>query len=161
MDSFTFCHDEFDLPVHLDIYKFNEKGKHKKITTGAIKYGQFVESSGSFEVELDNNAGSLHFEKVDVRNKISFLDYIMGGCEIGVHIAIDFTFSNSPPKDPKSLHYLNPSTMRNMYTDAIYEVVGILQNYDADQMFPVYGFGAKITGNPNKSHCFALNGNIF
>jgi len=38
----------------------------------------------------------------------------------------------------------------------------ILEHYDSDQKFPLYGFGGKLKGAPNKaSHCFALNGNIF
>jgi hypothetical protein len=40
--------------------------------------------------------------------RVTFLDYIFGGCEIGVHVAIDYTLSNGPVKDPESLHYLNP-----------------------------------------------------
>ena len=39
----------------------------------------------------------------------------------------------------------------------------ILQDYDADQLFPVYGFGGKLPQCPDgqPSHCFALNGNIY
>lgn len=85
----------------------------------------------------------------------------MGGCEIGVHVAIDYTMSNGPPDKSDSLHYLNPQTMKNQYTDAIHSIVSILQNYDSDQMFPVYGFGGKLPGKDNVSHCFALNGDIF
>ena len=42
-------------------------------------------------------------------------------------------------------------------------MLGIIQDYDTDQMYPVYGFGAKLPGAPDAaaSHCFALNGNIF
>lgn len=39
----------------------------------------------------------------------------------------------------------------------------ILDNYDHDQMYPIYGFGGMIKNTPVQapSHCFALNGNIF
>lgn len=42
-------------------------------------------------------------------------------------------------------------------------MVSILQNYDDDKMFPVYGFGGIVPGSPENtvSHCFALNGDIF
>jgi hypothetical protein len=33
------------------------------------------------------------------------LDYIFGGCEIGLSIAIDFTLSNGAPEKHDSLHY--------------------------------------------------------
>lgn len=59
------------------------------------------------------------------------MDYIFGGCEIGVHIAIDFTLSNGHPNDPNSLHYLSRNKT-NQYTEAISAVVDIIQDYDAD-----------------------------
>ena len=39
----------------------------------------------------------------------------------------------------------------------------VLDSYDYDQMYPIYGFGGRILTSPhgNASHCFALNGNIF
>ena len=41
----------------------------------------------------------------------------------------------------------------------------ILQYYDTDKQFPLFGFGAKLPtnsrGSAGASHCFALNGNIF
>ena len=42
-----------------------------------------------------------------MEERVTFLDYIAGGCEIGVHVAIDFTMSNGAPDDPNSLHFLN------------------------------------------------------
>jgi hypothetical protein len=92
---------------------------------------------------------------------VTFLDYIMGGCEIGVHVAIDFTLSNGKQTDPNSLHYFDPRNGQNKYTQAITSVCSILENYDADGMFPVYGFGGLLPDASKVSHCFALNGNIF
>src|SRR6185295_18762851 len=36
----------------------------------------------------------------------TFLDYIAGGTEINLVVAIDFTGSNGDPRTPKSLHYI-------------------------------------------------------
>jgi len=77
------------------------------------------------------------------------LEYILGGCEINIHIAIDFTASNGDPHEPSSLHYLNPDIAgdcNNQYTDAIKSVLNILKDYDSDQLFPTYGFGGRIPG---------------
>lgn len=76
-------------------------------------------------------------------------------------MAIDFTLSNGHPKDKKSLHYTDPITLKNCYTDAITSVVSILENYDSDKLFPTYGFGGRIPDSRNVSHCFSLNGDIF
>ena len=41
--------------------------------------------------------------------------------------------------------------------------MNILQDYDYDQLYPVYGFGGKVKDSPDQSvsHCFALNGDIY
>ena len=46
-------------------------------------------------------------DKVKFINRASFLDYIFGGCEINLAIAIDFTLSNGNPNDYDSLHCAN------------------------------------------------------
>ena len=80
-----------------------------------------------------------------------------------VHVAIDYTLSNGPPNDPHSLHYFDPMSGMNEYTQAISAVMNIIQDYSTDQLYPCYGFGGRIPGTPEAagSHCFALNGDIF
>lgn len=50
---------------------------------------------------------------------------------------------------------------KNEYLQAIKQVGNIVQYYDSDKQFPVYGFGAQVNQQSRASHCFALNGNIF
>jgi hypothetical protein len=80
-------------------------------------------------------------------------------------VAVDFAKSNGRTDATHSLHYLDPEaeTPVNQYTEAINSVVGILQNYDLDKEFPVYGFGGIPPSSPDErtSHCFALNGDIY
>jgi len=49
--------------------------------------------------------------------KHSFLEYVFGGCDIDLSIAIDFTLSNGQPSHPESLHYFDPN--RNQYLQVI------------------------------------------
>lgn len=79
-----------------------------------------------------------------------FVDYVSGGCELNVAVAIDFTGSNGDPRKPGTLHYLGAG--RNDYEKAIASIVSVLAKYDSDQKFPVYGFGAKYGGVVR--HCF-------
>lgn len=99
---------------------------------------------------------NLMIRKMVVTEPPSFLDYLAGGIPLNLVVAIDFTQSNGDPRHPQSLHYKNPSG-ENDYTRAIRSVGNILQCYDTDKKFPVYGFGGKVNGQV--SHCFALNGN--
>ncbi|CAG8805659.1 8090_t:CDS:2, partial [Dentiscutata erythropus] len=80
--------------------------------------------------------------------------YIAGGIEINLVVAIDFTASNGDHRNPTSLHYINPNE-ENLYQKAISSVGKILEAYDYDKRFPVYGFGAKF--NRVLSHIYPLN----
>uniref|UniRef100_A0A3P9CK91 Copine-3 n=1 Tax=Maylandia zebra TaxID=106582 RepID=A0A3P9CK91_9CICH len=88
----------------------------------------------------------------------TFLDYIMGGCQINFTIAIDFTGSNGDPKFPQSLHYINPQGY-NEYLAAIWAVGNVIQDYDSDKMFPAFGFGAQIPPAWQVNHEFPINFN--
>ncbi|KAF4689216.1 hypothetical protein FOZ60_001909, partial [Perkinsus olseni] len=92
---------------------------------------------------------------------VSFLEYIEGGLEINLIVAIDFTFSNGDPNHPSSLHYYDPHSA-NDYVMAIRAVGEILEHYDQDKKYPVYGFGAKLPPDySHTSHLFACNGDYF
>lgn len=84
-------------------------------------------------------------------NKELFVDYISGGCELNVVVAIDFTGSNGDPRKPGTLHHID-SYSRNNYEQAISAISSILLQYDSDKKIPVLGFGAKYGGVVR--HCF-------
>lgn len=88
----------------------------------------------------------------------SFLDYIMGGCQIHFTVAIDFTASNGDPRNSCSLHYINPF-QPNEYLQALVAVGEICQDYDSDKRFSALGFGARIPPKYEVSHDFAINFN--
>jgi len=91
-----------------------------------------------------------------VKKKFSFLEYIRGGTDINFTVAIDFTASNGSPTDPRSLHFRD---MRgpNQYQQVTRAVGEIIQDYDADKLFPALGFGAKLPPDGRVSHEFFLN----
>lgn len=90
------------------------------------------------------------------------MDYLRSGWAISLSVAIDFTASNGELSSPDSLHYINPYDPSRMtsYEQAIFQVGNILEAYDADKQFPVFGFGAipRYIGSEQISHCFHLNG---
>jgi hypothetical protein len=89
------------------------------------------------------------------------LDYLQGGLQLNLSVAIDFTGSNGVPSQPTSLHYINKNAP-NQYQKAIMAVGSILLNYDYDKMIPAFGFGAKPHfphfGGNTVNHCFPLSG---
>lgn len=107
--------------------------------------------------------GEIMFYEVKSDIKYTFLDYVFGGCELMLLVAVDFTKSNGDIKNPESLHYLAPNDDKdNEYVEAIRAVGEILIYYDSDKKIPALGFGAKIPPLMDKAcHCFALTENIF
>lgn len=81
-----------------------------------------------------------------------FIDYISGGCEMNMCIAIDFSESNGNPQQKGTYHY--QSDKDNNYEHAIKSVVNLISKYDSDQMYPVWGFGARFAGK--MQNCFQL-----
>ncbi len=84
------------------------------------------------------------------------MDYIRGGLELNLSVAIDFTGSNGIPTQPSSLHHINPMKP-NQYQLAIDAVARILLNYDSDKKIPAFGFGGKTSFSRTVSHCFPLS----
>ena len=121
------------------------------------------EYSGSLKSLVNNNTslklGSVGMAtiSVDAIKNYSFIDYLRGGMQINLTVAIDFTGSNGNPNQANSLHYLGPNP--NQYETAIRACGDIVAYYDYDQKFPAFGFGGKFYGNPVVDHCFPLNCN--
>ena len=66
--------------------------------------------------------------------ELSFIDYLKGGEQINLSIAIDFTKSN------RNLHFTSQGEV-NQYQNALSQVSEILLHYDYDKKVPLYGFG--------------------
>ena len=79
--------------------------------------------------------------------KPNFVDYVSGGLELQLSVAIDFTGSNGDPRKPGTLHYIDHTgSQLNDYEKALTAVGSIVAKYDSDQKFPMLGFGAKFRG---------------
>jgi hypothetical protein len=146
-------------------------GDHDFIGEGVVTLREITPGRGGTVVNLELvnpeikkkkkkyvNSGVLHFSSVKATQLHTFTDYIRGGCEINLMVAIDFTASNGKQDHPQSLHFIG-SQKDNEYQQAIRSVASVLTPYDSDQMIPVYGFGAKLPPDGHVSHCFPLNFN--
>eukprot|EP01134_Creolimax_fragrantissima_P007607 CFRG7607T1 len=171
--SISFQHlanGDLDRTLKIDVVDWNKDGSEDNIGSVITSTRSLQEMAGSVGgMEIINekyklkkkkykNSGILHCKKCEMKIDNSFLDYLRGGMEIGLVIGVDFTASNGNPADRKSLHYLNDA-IPNDYVTAIQEVGQILANYDSDNKFPSYGFGARIPPHGHVSHCFPLNFN--
>ena len=74
-----------------------------------FNFGELSEKNGGYlEITSKDGKSTLKIDNIVIKKNESFLDYIFGGCEVGLQIAIDFTLSNGKPNEPTSLHFWNP-----------------------------------------------------
>ena len=146
--------------MRLEFFKSQKSGKHRNLGFITCNIAQLKEGTLNFMTQGKVKNQQVTFHDVVFHKRHSFLEYIFGGCEIQLSVAIDFTLSNGNPAEKDSLHYLDMN--KNEYLNAIKSVGNILQYYDSDKQIPVFGFGAIVPPSNNRaSHCFALNGDIF
>uniref|UniRef100_A0AAQ4PJ12 Copine-3 n=1 Tax=Gasterosteus aculeatus aculeatus TaxID=481459 RepID=A0AAQ4PJ12_GASAC len=151
----SLCGGDVEKSIKIDCYDYNNSGSHDFIGSFATTLAQIQQASQTYaEFECINskkkqkkkgykNSGVIIVKQCKIVKDYTFLDYIMGGCQINFTIAIDFTGSNGDPRTPQSLHYINPGGY-NEYLAAIWAVGNVIQDYDSDKRFPAFGFGAKI-----------------
>ncbi|XP_056155076.1 copine-3-like isoform X2 [Lampris incognitus] len=165
----SLCGGDMERQIKVECYDYNSSGSHDYIGAFETTFCQIQEASKTNAAEFEcininkkrkkksyKNSGVVIVKHCEVVREYSFLDYIMGGCQINFTIAIDFTGSNGDPKSPQSLHYISPAGY-NEYLAAIWAVGTVIQDYDSDQLFPAFGFGAQIPPMWQVSHEFPIN----
>uniref|UniRef100_A0A671MYH6 Copine-3-like n=1 Tax=Sinocyclocheilus anshuiensis TaxID=1608454 RepID=A0A671MYH6_9TELE len=159
------------LDNKIECYDYDNDGSHDLIGIFETNMKRLQEASRSAPAEFEcinskkkqkkknyKNSGVVSVKVCQITREYTFLDYIMGGCQINFTVGIDFTGSNGDPRSPDSLHYISPQGV-NEYLSAIWSVGLVVQDYDSDKMFPAFGFGAQIPPSWQVSHEFPLNFN--
>uniref|UniRef100_A0A672SFK5 Copine-3 n=1 Tax=Sinocyclocheilus grahami TaxID=75366 RepID=A0A672SFK5_SINGR len=152
----SLCAGDMEKPIKVECYDYDSDGSHDLIGSFETNMKRLQEASRSTPAEFEcinskkkqkkknyKNSGVVSVKVCQITKEYTFLDYIMGGCQINFTVGIDFTGSNGDPKSPDSLHYISPQGV-NEYLSAIWSVGLVVQDYDSDKMFPAFGFGAQI-----------------
>uniref|UniRef100_A0A8D2N5A4 Copine-3 n=1 Tax=Zonotrichia albicollis TaxID=44394 RepID=A0A8D2N5A4_ZONAL len=152
----SLCYSDMDKSIKVECYDYDGDGSHDLIGSFQTTMSKLKEASRSSPVEFEcinekkrqkkknyKNSGIVSVKHCEIIVECTFLDYIMGGCQLNFTVGIDFTGSNGDPRSPDSLHYLSPNGV-NEYLTAIWSVGMVVQDYDTDKMFPAFGFGAQI-----------------
>lgn len=163
--SAALCNGDYDRPLRWEVWDYDSDGSHDFIG-GCQMSPNDLQSRLNTEVPVINearakkkgkkykNSGRLVPSLFQIEARHTWLDYIKGGCEVNLCVAIDFTASNGNPSASNSLHYMDPTGRPNAYQNAIRTIGDIVADYDHDKLFPVYGYGAKYNNQVN--HCFPL-----
>ncbi|XP_078720064.1 copine-4-like [Lampetra fluviatilis] len=168
----SLCSCNYDRLIKFVVWDWDSSGKHDLIGEFSSTFNEMLGARDGKQVQWNcinpkyklkrrnyKNSGVVILTQCRIQRVYSFLDYIMGGCQIQFTVAVDFTASNGDPKNSCSLHYIHPY-QPNEYLKALVSVGEICQDYDSDKLFPAYGFGARIPPNYHVSHDFALNLNL-
>uniref|UniRef100_A0AAX7V3K3 Copine-3 n=1 Tax=Astatotilapia calliptera TaxID=8154 RepID=A0AAX7V3K3_ASTCA len=166
----SLCGGDMEKPIKVECYDYDNDGSHDLIGVFETTMKRLQEASHTSPAEFECINSKKKQKKKSYKNsgvviylfqvvkEYTFLDYIMGGCQINFTVAVDFTGSNGDPRSPQSLHYISPQGV-NEYLTAIWSVGNVIQDYDSDKMFPAFGFGAQIPPTWQVSHEFPLNFN--
>ncbi|CAG5978173.1 unnamed protein product [Menidia menidia] len=168
----TFCSSDLEGTIKVDCSDYDSDGSHDLIGSFTTKVSELQKAEHGSPVEFDcvhpekqkkkksyKNSGVVVVKSCKLMTQFTFLDYVMGGCQINFTVGIDFTGSNGDPRSPNSLHYMSPDGL-NQYLSALWSVGQVVQDYDTDKLFPAFGFGAKLPPDYQAAHHeFALNFN--
>uniref|UniRef100_A0A8C2UMC4 Copine 7 n=1 Tax=Chinchilla lanigera TaxID=34839 RepID=A0A8C2UMC4_CHILA len=165
----SLCSCEETRPLKGLVWDHDARGKHDFIGAFSTTFEEMQAAFTQGQAQWDcvnpkyqqkkrsyKNSGVVVLADLKLHRVHSFLDYIMGGCQIHCTVAIDFTASNGDPRNSCSLHHIDPH-QPNEYLRALVAVGEVCQDYDSDKRFSALGFGARIPPNYEVSHDFAIN----
>jgi len=168
------CNGDIERPLKIEIFDFEKDGKHNSLGVSSTTVKELLDSNGAGIEIIDEqmkikkgssykNSGTLFATHCYIERHPTFGQYVCGGLELHMMIAIDYTSSNGNVTDPSSLHYVS-SNKANAYQNIISSIGQVITEYDHDNKFPVYGFGAKVKLPPPENgysptqHCFPIYG---
>lgn len=150
------CNGDYNKPVLFKVFDFDKVGSDDLIGEFTATVAD-LKQARRFPLRRKGKRktyGHIEFTEYQKFTEAGFVDFVQGGMDIDVMVAVDYTGSNGNPSSRTSLHYQGSGL--SPYANAISRVLGVLGPYDRNQRIPVYGFGGKVLGK-GVSHCFALN----
>ena len=102
------CGEDEAKDVKMEFFISQKNGRHKNIGNINFNVQELRENMEQYQAPIVKSSnGQLTLKKTKIQKRNTFLEYIFGGCEINLAIALDFTLSNGRIEDPSSLHSKN------------------------------------------------------
>uniref|UniRef100_G1QCE2 Copine-3 n=1 Tax=Myotis lucifugus TaxID=59463 RepID=G1QCE2_MYOLU len=161
----SLCYRNMDKTILVEYYHYDNNRSHdligmfqttmtklKASRSSLVEYECFNKKKRQKEKGYKNSGG------ISMKQCI-FLDYFMGRCQLNFTFGVDFTGSSGDLLFPDSLHYISPNGV-NEYLTTSWSMEMVVQDYNADKMFPAFGFLAQIPPQW-QVHEFPMNFNPF
>uniref|UniRef100_A0A8C1T6Q1 Copine IVb n=1 Tax=Cyprinus carpio TaxID=7962 RepID=A0A8C1T6Q1_CYPCA len=117
----TLCSGDHERELKCTVWDWDSNGKHDFIGEFQTTFKEMKAAMDGKQIQWEcinpkyqvkkknyRNSGMVILTMCKIIKMHSFLDYIMGGCQIQFTVAIDFTASNGDPRNSCSLHYIHP-----------------------------------------------------
>jgi hypothetical protein len=156
------CRDDPSNPIRLTIWDWNRFTPDEMVGFVETTVNELVKKSMRgipvFDVMLERKklfsrrgtklkkAGIIKVLKGNILQVPSMLQYISGGCQLDLMVAVDCTDANGDREDEESLHFKTSSWL-NDYQAAIYKIGSLFDSYgEKKRDYAMWGYGAKIKG---------------
>jgi len=115
------CNGDPNLPLEVEVFDWDSDGSHDFIGAFTSTLNQLLAGAAAKTAwPLVNprkaakkkgyvNSGTFALDRAGIVRVPSLLDYIAGGLQINMALAVDYTGSNGDPRDPRSLHFMSPA----------------------------------------------------
>ena len=155
----SFCQNNPNLPLRLDIWDYSSRGKHELIGKGYTSLSKIMQGMRSVPTRdaKGKPSGTVEFLSIHEDREFDILDYARIGLKLNLAVGIDFTGSNGDPNSTNSLHYIKGGE-KNQYQSSIKQIGRILVAFDSDKIVPSFGFGAKVDGTYRDLFPLSLGG---
>lgn len=167
MTESKMCDGNYAMPLLCEVFEYSDRGNHTLIASFQFTLAELPQCN---RFRLMKNGLPISSEAFleNISNKPIFTwdMFTSKGMELFLDVCVDFTASNLPANDPKSLHYIG-SGGHTLYEQAMNAVMDVLVKTTHNKLngnIGLYGFGAKVR-MPNLNtdrfdhHCFPLNDN--
>ena len=95
IETHMLCNDNEDDEILIQLYGYVMSGDHHLKAEMVVTNKQLIASKG--KMTLDGGKGcTLEVSDYTCESKLTFLNFIFGGTEIGINVAIDFSYSIGP-----------------------------------------------------------------
>lgn len=149
------CHGDIFNQIRITLWDWNKFAEDNSLgfvetTVRNLVHGSehgipvlpvYREQKKMFRSNKQKKAGILKVLKAQIIQVPSLLEFISGGCDMDLTIAVDCSLANGEHTDENGLHFRS-NLWLNDYQAAIHKVGVIMESYSKHKHFKIWGFGA-------------------
>ena len=110
LDTSLLCNNDHGNEFRLDFMQASDDGNHRLVGSVSTCLEQLA--SGNLR-QLQVKGSVVTVGRFELKPVVNFLEYVFGGCQLNLSVAIDFTASNGQVTERDSLHNRDPA--KNQY----------------------------------------------